>query len=67
MKMTEEKKKEIDNFTVGKLASLFRFFPSDYTTGEIGKYVQEKIREKVRAGNGQHRDTQAVQLRKKMF
>jgi hypothetical protein len=44
MKLTQELKKEIDGFTLSKIASLFRFFPSDYTTGETGKYLQEKAK-----------------------
>ena len=47
MKLTEEVKKEIDGFTFGKLASLFRFHPCEYTTGEVGKYTMIKIREKL--------------------
>lgn len=47
VKLTESLKKEIDGFTFGKLYSLFRFHPCDYTTGEAGKYTAKKIREKL--------------------
>ncbi len=47
MKLTEEVKNEIDGFTFGKLASLFRFHPCEYTTGETGKYTIKKLKEKL--------------------
>jgi hypothetical protein len=45
MKMTPELKDEIDSFTFGKIKSLFRFFPSDYTTGESGRYLRDLARQ----------------------
>jgi len=44
MKLTPQLKREIDSYSEGKLRSLFRFFPSDYTTGESGKYIQDRAR-----------------------
>lgn len=44
MKLTSKLKDEIDNYSKAKMISLFRFFPSDITTGESGRYIQEKAR-----------------------
>jgi len=44
MKLTQEIKKQIDSYSEGKLRSMFRFFPSDITTGESGRYIQDRAR-----------------------
>lgn len=54
MKLTLEIKNEIDKAPLGKLASLFRFFPSDITTGETGKYIEKTIKEKVQDEKHKH-------------
>lgn len=47
MKLTKELKKQIDNKSVGSIAAMFRFHPSDYTTGKTGKYLAQKLKEKL--------------------
>lgn len=44
MKLTPKIKREIDNFSKAKLMSLYRFFPSDITTGQTGKYIAKVVR-----------------------
>ena len=48
MKLTKEVKQEINGYSIGKIVSLFRFHPCEHTTGEVGKYVIEVLKEKVR-------------------
>ena len=53
--LTEETKNQIDKMSAGQIAACFRFFPSDMTTGETGKYMREKARkiaEDERNGQG---------------
>ena len=52
MKLTTELKTEIDGYTSTKLKTLFRFFPSDITTGESGRYIQNKVKDRPKDTQG---------------
>ena len=47
MRLTNQEKKEIDEMTVVQIAANFRFFPSNMTTGETGRYMQDVARQKI--------------------
>lgn len=48
MKLTPTVKKDIDGMSAHQVYTMFRFHPTDMTTGESGKYMQNTIHEKIR-------------------
>lgn len=63
MKLTPQTKSEIDKMTPHQIYTMFRFHPTNMTSGESGKYMQELIREKIHSG----KDKTLTEIRRKIF
>lgn len=46
MKLTQEVKASIDKMSPHQIYTMFRFHPTDITSGESGKYMQQSIHRK---------------------
>lgn len=44
MRLTDEAKKEIDEMSPHQIYTMFRFHPTNMTTGQTGRYMQDKAR-----------------------
>ena len=46
VKLTPDVKKEIDKMSPHQIYTMFRFHPTDITSGESGRYMQQSIHRK---------------------
>jgi hypothetical protein len=63
MKLTKDIEKEIDKLSLLQISSMFRFHPTDITSGESGRYMQEAALKKIMEDKKELSDEQ----RKKVF
>lgn len=63
MKLTREVKKEIDKMTPHQICTMFRFHPTNMTTGQTGRYMQDKARE-MKEMEAEKKELQDEQKRK---
>lgn len=47
MKLTTEVKNQIDKMSPHQIFTMFRFHPTNLTTGESGKYMQIAVRNRI--------------------
>lgn len=68
MKLTDQVKKEIDSMSPHQIYTMFRFHPTNMTSGESGKYMQDTIRERLQTqGNGNAIDKRGKRSHKNSF